>query len=230
MEIGQHRAGAAERETGIDEQVGFRSGGAFDGPNAGGADGDDSLAWSMALKRLLWDRERLVMKMNVFDHVGVERLKCSQADVQSDVSDRGAGGSAGFQNFRREMQTGGGRGRGASFAGEDGLIALAIGSGVGAADIGRQRHVARALQHFIQIATRVKADGALAMLAAAEDFGGQFVGDHDAFAGAHFLARADQGFPGEVVWRRRSGEKNFYSTGGMFAMAVEARREARGSR
>ena len=78
------------------------------------------------------------MQLHFLDDVGVQGLKGAQADVQCDSRDGGAGGVAGVENFRREVEPGGGGGNGAAFACENGLVALAIGGGVGAADVRRQ--------------------------------------------------------------------------------------------
>ncbi len=75
------------------------------------------------------------------------------------------------------------------------------------------------LQHFEQIALRMKAHDALAEVAAAQDFGGKIAGDDDAFSGAHFLAGADQGFP--CICRYLAGKKNFDAAGAMLAAAKE---------
>ena len=86
--------------------------------------------------------------------------------MQGDVRLLGAGLAAAVQHFRREVQPGGRRRDGASFAGEDRLVALAVGGRIGALDVGRQGHVPDALEGGVEIAVAVEADGALAEFAA----------------------------------------------------------------
>ena len=104
--------------------------------------------------------------------------------------------------------------------GENRLIARAIGWGVGASDVGRERHVADFFENFEQAALGVEADDAFTEVASAEDFGVQVFGDDDALAGAHFLAGTDQGVPG--VGGDLLGEEDFDASGTVFAASVEA--------
>src|ERR1035441_5856692 len=66
-----------------------------------------------------------------------------------------------LRSERQLMESGGGRGDGAFFAGEDGLIAVAVGGRIGAFDIGRQRDVTDALEGGIKIGSALEADGGL---------------------------------------------------------------------
>ena len=61
----------------------------------------------------------------------------------------------------------------------------------------------------------------LAKFAAAEDLGGQIVGNDDAFAGAHLAAGVNQSFPGESVRRDRLGQEDFDLSRAMLAAAVK---------
>ena len=74
----------------------------------------------------------------------------------------------------------------------------------------------------------MEAHGALAEFGAGQDFGGEIIGNHDAFAGAHLAARMNQSFPGESVGGDRLGEENFDLSGAVLAAAVEAGRQNAG--
>ena len=54
---------------------------------------------------------------------------------------------------------------------EDGLVAVAVVSGVVAVDVGRQRHVADAFEDGVEVWRGGEAQGAFAELAGGEDFG-----------------------------------------------------------
>jgi len=73
------------------------------------------------------------------------------------------------------VQACGGRGDGAAFAGEDRLIALAVGGSIVAADVGRQRDVADTVERGEEVIDRLEAQQALTELAALQHF--SFEGD-----------------------------------------------------
>ena len=109
------------------------------------------LACIHGLDRLRRDDERFFVQVDVFQRFRAERLECAEPDVQRDVRDGGSRGSAGFEDFGREMQAGGGRGGGSGLAGEDGLVAFAVGECVVTANVGRQGHVTDSLEHGQQV-------------------------------------------------------------------------------
>ena len=118
----------------------------------GGADGDDPRGTSASgaingFGGLGRNGIALAVEMDFADAVDAERSECAEADVERDASDLDAFGSEGCEHLRREVQAGGGRGYGAALVGEDGLIAVAIGVGVVAMDVGRQWDVADAVEH-----------------------------------------------------------------------------------
>lgn len=81
-----------------------------------------------------------------------------------------------------------------------------------------------AIENFEKVAVGMEADEALAEISAAENFGGEIVGDNNALACAHFSAGANESLPGEVTGGSR--EEDFHpSAGAVLAMAVEAGRE-----
>jgi len=76
-----------------------------------------------------------------------------------------------IENLRGEMQSSSGRGHRATFAGEDRLVALAIRRLIFAANVGRQGHVADAVENGEKIVYWVEAQQALTELAALENLG-----------------------------------------------------------
>src|SRR5437667_6555517 len=127
--------------------------------------------------------------------------------MERDVGDLGAGGSAGREDFRGEMQTGGRRGGGSALTGEYGLVTLAIRGSIGTANIGRQRHVADSIQDVKQASHGMETNSALAKLGSVQNFGDEVVRDRNALAGWQLAARADESFPGEAVGGNRLGEQ-----------------------
>jgi hypothetical protein len=72
------------------------------------------------------------------------------------------------------VQAGGGRGYGTAFMGVDGLVALVVRPLVVAADVGRKRDVADAVEDGIEIVDRVEAEEARTEVVALQDFGFEF--------------------------------------------------------
>jgi len=67
MEVGQHRGGAAELKSRVNEEIRF--GGAriaLDGTDGGGTDRDDPFGFIHGLDSLVWDDERFFVEMDVF--------------------------------------------------------------------------------------------------------------------------------------------------------------------
>ena len=101
-----------------------------------------------------------------------ERREGAEADVEGDFGDLDAAGSDCVEDSRGEVQAGGGGGDGAALGGEDGLVAVAIGRGVwhilGTLDVGRQGHVADAVQNGEEVGYGFEAQGAGAEVAAGQ--------------------------------------------------------------
>ncbi len=128
------------------------------------------------------------MHVVVFDLVDPHRLEGARAHVQGDESPLDALGGDLFQQRFVEVQACGGRGDRTGTFGIHGLVALTVSALVRAVDVGRQRHVADAVeqwQHFFgeaQLEERVMARDHFGLAAAIDE-------DHRAFlrrlAGAH---------------------------------------------
>src|ERR1700686_3648166 len=136
MKIGEHRAGALELKTRTNEQIGIASLAeehALHRAYAGGPGAKDPLG-CLDLGRIFFANVKsLGMKLLV-----ANRLKCSESDVQRYIRDLGAGSTAGIQDFRRKVQSRGGRRDGTGFAGKHGLVSRVIVLRIRPLDIRRQ--------------------------------------------------------------------------------------------
>ena len=131
------------------------------------------------------------------------------------------------------MQAGGGRRYRSPLLGEDGLVSLAISVRVIAMNIGREWHMANAIEDGEEIVDRGELEQPIAELSALKDFGFENNGavgsrEHEAFADGNFSSGAHERAP-EVV-SGGLGEHDFDSAGGLFAFAAQrsARVEASG--
>ena len=113
------------------------------------------------------------MQLDLGDTIDADRLKSSEADVQRDVGNLNAARADRREDVVGEMQARGRRGHGPAFAREDGLVAALIGLFVGPRDVGRQRHVAEAIERSIEVGYGGKAQGALAVFSARDHFSTQ---------------------------------------------------------
>ena len=113
----------------------------------------------------------LGVEVDVFDVFGADGLEGSEADVEGDGLDLDAVCAELGEDLGREVEAGGGGGGGAGFVGEDGLVAVAVFGGVVAVDVGRQRHVADAVEDSAEVVGGGEAQSAFAELAGGEDFG-----------------------------------------------------------
>ena len=145
-------------------------------------------AWARLMASAVGCAERVGLGVEadvarVFDAHGLEG---AEADVQRDARDLDAALFELGEDFRGEVQAGGGRGGGASFTGVDSLVALAVfrrvGLGLVAVDVGRQRQVADALERCVEVERGGEAKGALAELACCKNFGGERLGASVALA------------------------------------------------
>ncbi len=144
------------------------------------------------------------MNFVIFDAIGMHGLKCAEADVEGDLDGFDAAGADAVENRLREMETGGGRGDGAAGLRVDSLIAIAIGGGIGARDVGRERNVADAVEDVVKLGDRAgavidrrKTDVAFAEGSAGDDLGLEFVvlAEKQALADADLAAGTNQAFP-----------------------------------
>ena len=164
----------------------------------------------------------LAVEVDVFDAVYADGLEGAEADVECDVGGLDAALPEGFQNLWREVEAGGGRGDGAGLLGVDGLVALAVFWAVFAMDVGRERHVADAVEGGVEVGDWLEADGTLAVFAVGDDFCLEAaVAKADDFSGEDFAAGADEGEPfplGELL-----GEHDLDAAGGVMAgLGMEA--------
>jgi hypothetical protein len=132
--------------------------------------------------------------------------------VQREAGNFDAARGERVEDLRSEVQAGGGRGDGAAFAGEDRLVALAVGGGIVAADVGRQRDVADAVERGEKIIDRLETQQALAELAALQHLGFERDGavgrgKDENLADGDFPSRTDEGAP--EVFAGRLGQKDF---------------------
>ena len=104
-------------------------------------------------------RVALGVQAAVFHALGVQRLERPQAHVQGHGGHIRSAPAASLQNLRREMQPRGGRGDRSALAGEDRLVALAVGGGIGPFDVGRQRDMADLLELREQVGRRRESAG-----------------------------------------------------------------------
>ena len=114
------------------------------------------------------------------------------------------------------MQPGGGRGHRSALAGEDRLVAFAVGGGVGALDVGRQRDVADLLELGEQIARARKAQGALAEFPARHDLGFQAAAESDALADRQLAAGTHERLPIAPVGAGGAQEKDLHLAAQIF--------------
>jgi hypothetical protein len=105
-----------------------------------------------------------------------------------------------FKNLSREVETRRGSGDGARLPSENGLVAGAIFDSVVAVDVGREGHVANAIQDLVKVCNWNEFEGAPAEFAAFYNLGLELdfaccVGEDEDFSVGNFAARADEGVP-----------------------------------
>ena len=134
----------------------------------------------------------------VFDEIRFDRAEGAYADVEGEegVVDLG-------EHFGGEVESGGGGGDGSFFAGEGGLVAVAVGAVTFSVHVMGEGELA--VRFFIDFA--IPADDPVAIF---EDgvHGARCFADLDGAAGLHFFAGTDEAFPfegGEFV-----GADEFY--------------------
>ena len=191
MEVGQQGVDDAEFMAGIDEDFGLAATGAnagfsrllsceFEGADGGGADGYYAAAGGFGVVDGVGGRFGdfigLAVEFMVFDVFRADGLEGSEAHVEGDFSGFDSTGLDLLENFRSEVEAGGGSGYGSAGFGVDGLIAIAIGGIVGAGDVGWERDVAEAVEAGEEVGDWAEADAALTVGSAGDDFGFEFGG------------------------------------------------------
>src|SRR5437764_15076542 len=102
-----------------------------------------------------------------------ERLKSSEADMESNFNDLDTVGSDLVENLRREMQSSSWGSCRALIARKYSLIALPIGGPVFTTDVRRKGYVAQAFESREEVHDWMKAQSPLAILASLDDLGFQ---------------------------------------------------------
>jgi hypothetical protein len=134
----------------------------------------------------------------LFDVLDADRLEGAESHVEGDLRGFDATVVEAGQNFRSEVEAGGGGGDGSALTGVDGLIAVAVGGGISAGDVRRKRDVADLLDPGEEVVCQSEADVAFAKFAAGEDLGLEFVvvaAKEEMLADSDFAARADETSP-----------------------------------
>lgn len=215
VEVGEHCSDEAELETGRDEDFCFAGVGnefpalglqstMLEGADYGGADGyDAALLMNGAIDSggcRCAQGVALAMKADVFHAIDAEWREGAEADVKGQAGDLNSLCGEGVEDSGREVEAGCGRGDRALLLREDGLIALAISKGVVATDVGRQGHVADAIEDVKEVFGRLELQEAFAEFATVEDFGFEkdfagWGGKDESLADGYFLAGFDEGAP-----------------------------------
>src|ERR1700727_1257257 len=122
MEIGQHGADEAEFVAGVDEEIRVAGAGSdfsvgllsgkFQGADCGGSHGYDAAGGAEGLgnfcRRFCGDRVKIGVKFVVFDYFGANGLESSEAHVEGDLGGFDAASFYSRENFRGEVESGGG--------------------------------------------------------------------------------------------------------------------------
>jgi len=121
------------------------AGDGFEDPCGGGPDGDDAASLGFGVVDGLGggcgEGEPFLVHAVVGDVVALDREEGAGADVEGEVGSLNPGVGELLEEFRGEMESGGGSGDGSGLAGVDGLVAMAIlggGRSLGAMDVGRE--------------------------------------------------------------------------------------------
>jgi hypothetical protein len=135
-----------------------------------------------------------LMLFYVFDANGLEG---SEADMERNFCSLDSSFAKAGEDFRGEMQSRGGGGDGAALLRVDRLIALAIGGGILAGDVGRQWDVTDLLDEGEEVVDRRKTYLALAKGAPSDHLGTELVvvAEEETFSDSNFAAGAHQALP-----------------------------------
>lgn len=169
------------------------------------------------------DRIAFRMQFVLFDFFYANRLKGSQPDVECDFGGFDFALAEAHQNLRSEMKTGGGSGDRSALAGIDGLIAVAVGGGILAGNIGWEGDVADALDDgkevveglagFARLSPHVRGsetDVALAEVSARDDFGMELIvlTEKEVLADGDLASGTDEAFPVVRILPELAGQKD----------------------
>ncbi len=189
VEVGEQGVDEAELEAGGDEDLRFAGVllqraalcllcTVFQSADDCGADGDDAPSFGGGaidgVGGCDGERVALAMQADFVKPLDTQRGEGAEADVEGDAGDFDAASGESVEDLRSKVQAGGGCCDGASFAGVNGLVALAIGGLIVAADIGRQWHVADAVEDGEEIVDRLEAEQTLAEVVTLQDLGLKF--------------------------------------------------------
>ena len=116
------------------------------------------------LRRGCGERISLAVQSNFIHTLNTERRKRSKPHVQRNARNLDALRRQRLKHLRRKMQSGCRRGDGTMLARKHRLVALAIGFCVVTANVGRQRHVANAIENCKEIGHLLKAQHPLTKL------------------------------------------------------------------
>jgi hypothetical protein len=150
----------------------------------------------------------------LFDFLDADGLEGAEPNVESDFYSLYAAITVLGQNLRSEVEAGGWGGDGSTFAGIDGLVAVAIGRRIEARDVRRQRDMADFIDAGEEVVNGCEADVALAKFAAVDYLGMEFVvlAQEKMLADADFAAGADEALPNVRIALQLSCEQDFDTT------------------
>ena len=205
MEIGKHGIRYEEAVAGQDKDIGpagelphlacgAGTGSLLDEADGGRADADDTAAFLLGAGDGLSYLSRNDAILAVDDVVaGVflgDGSEGVQPDVESVIETLDAAGGDITEEFRGEMEPGGGGGGAAGLAGIDGLVAFGVGEFL--MDIGGQGHLAGGEERLLVI----EPDGTDAFVTGSQDFRADAGRDIHGSARLESFRRFDEGFPG----------------------------------
>lgn len=151
------------------------------------------------------------MQCVVLDDFLADGLESSQSHVESDLGGLDSAGVQRAENFRSEVQAGGGSGDRSELAGVDSLVAVAVGGRVRAGDVRGERDMSDALDGGEEILAGGEADAAFSEFAAGGDFGLQLVAiaEKKMLADSDFAAGANETFPFVGIFSQLFCEEDF---------------------
>jgi len=191
--------------------------GIFQGTNGGGSDRHDpaALLEGMIDGRGGFGRDgiSLLVQAVILHALYADGLEGPQPDVEGEMSGLNASLPQVFQNFRSEMQAGGGSRDRATLPRIDGLIAFVVERSIGARHVGRQGHMAELIEKLKEIVHLGKTNAPLTKFGTAHDFGHQFCrfAEENVFTDTNLSAGTDQAFPFVRVFPELPGEQNLDS-------------------
>src|SRR5277367_4266368 len=151
------------------------------------------------------------MDLMIFHFFHADRLKCAQANMQSNFGGFNAALADASENFGSEMQSCRRRSDGASFTGKDGLVAFAVCGPVFPADVRRQRNVTELFDEAEEIGNSIEADGAFAVGPPVGDDSLQLVrrAEEETVTDSDFSSGAHKTLPFVGFSRKLASEQHF---------------------